>query len=172
MACPFFMPIERLQSGTWLHALRLPLGCGWGGHCTAPGHEGETPSQEELREFCNLGYAEGCGRMPRERMWDSVRFAARTVASDGNGTGGGRIQIRYICERGHRPAEHGTLEFDAAEARWEQRHPDSRVQRMAECFLESYVEKRNRQKVTPVALSRSEVDVEETGIGTQPTERG
>jgi hypothetical protein len=43
---------------------------------------------------------------------------------------------------------------------------------MAECFLESYVEKRNRQKVTPVALSRSEVDVEETGIGTQPTERG
>lgn len=145
MACPFFMPVERLETGTWLHAARLPLGCGWSGHCTAPGHESETPSQEELREFCNLGYAQGCGRLPRERAWDSVRFGARTVGS------GGRIQIRYVCERGHRPAEHGVLEFDPVDARWEQQHRDSRVQRMAECFLELYVEKRKRQEVTQAA---------------------
>ena len=129
MACPFFMPIEKLQNGSWLHAVRLPLGCGWSGHCTAPGHEGEAPSQEELREFCNLGYAQGCGRLPQERVWDSIRFAARTVRGDAENGTGGRIQIRYVCERGHLPAEHGMLEFDAAEARWEQPHRDSRVDR-------------------------------------------
>jgi hypothetical protein len=43
------------------------------------------------------------------------------------------------------------LEFDPAEARWEQRHRDSRVQRMAECFLESYVEKRKGPEVTQTA---------------------
>ena len=148
MACPFFMPVQRLENGAWLHAGRLPLGCGWSGHCTAPGHEGEAPSQEELQEFCNLGYAEGCGRLPRERAWDSVRFAASTVESgmeNGNRT---RIQVHYVCELGHRPAEHGVLEFDPAERRWERSHRDSRVQRMAECFLESYVEKRKRQEVT------------------------
>jgi hypothetical protein len=141
-----------LENGTWLHAGRLPLGCGWSGHCTAPGHEGEAPSQEELREFCNLGYAEGCERLPRERIWDSVRFAARTVVNDGNGAGG-RIQIRFVCERGHRPAEHGMLEFDVAETRWVELHRDSRVQRMAECFLESYVEKRKGQEVRRAAAS-------------------
>jgi hypothetical protein len=151
MACPFFMPEVRLEHGGWLHAERLPLGGGWSGQCTAPGHEGETPSHDELREFCNLGYAEGCGRLPRERVWDSVRFAARWVGGDtGNGTGG-RIQIRYVCERGHRPIESGTLEFDAFEAQWVKPHRDRRLQRMAECFLESYMEKRKRQEVTRAA---------------------
>jgi hypothetical protein len=150
VACPFFLPIEKLADGTWLHAERLPLGRGWSGHCTAPGHEGESPSPEELREFCNLGYAEGCGRLPEERMWDSVRFGARTEGAEGNGTHG-CVKVRYVCERGHLPAEHGMLEFDMAKARWEQPHRDSRVQRMAECFLESYVEKRKRQEVTRVA---------------------
>lgn len=151
MACPFFMPVEKLENGSWLHAGRLPLGCGWSGLCTAPGHEGDSPSQDELREFCNLGYAEGCAKLPRERAWDSVRFAARTV--DGDSGNSGRIQVRYVCERGHRPAEHGLLEFDPAATRWEQSHPDGRVQRMAECFLESYVEKRKRQEVMKIAAS-------------------
>jgi hypothetical protein len=143
------MPVERLESGIWLHAGRLPLGCGWSGHCTAPGHQGESPSQKELQGFCNLGYAEGCGRLPRERVWDSVRFAARTV-SDGNG-GRTSIQLRYVCERGHRPAEHGLLKFDPAEAQWQQKHPDGRVQRMAECFVESYVEKLKRRDLERAA---------------------
>ena len=146
MACPFFLPIEKLGDGAWLHAGRLPLGCGWSGQCTAPGHEGEAPSQDELREFCNLGYAEGCGRLPREREWDSVRFAARTAGSDGKNGTGGRIQVRYVCERGHRPAEHGMLEFDVEGARWIGRHRDRRVQRMAECVLASYVEKKRQEE--------------------------
>jgi hypothetical protein len=45
------------------------------------------------------------------------------------------------------------LEFDVAETRWVELHRDSRVQRMAECFLESYVEKRKGQEVRRAAAS-------------------
>lgn len=90
--------------------------------------------------------------MPREREWDSVRFAARTVGDVQNGTEG-RIHLRYVCERGHRPAGSGTLEFDAFESRWVERHRDDRVQRMAECFLESFLEKRKKQEVARAAAS-------------------
>ena len=151
MACPFFMPIEKLENGTWLHASRLPLGCGWSGHCTAPAHEGEAPSQDELRDFCNLGYAEGCTRLPRERIWDSVSFGARTLDNGGENARGSRIRVRYVCERAHRPAEDGFLEFDAVGARWAKPHPDSRVQRMAECFLASYLKRRKNHEVTQAA---------------------
>lgn len=144
MACPFFMPVEKLENGEWLHASRLPLGCGWSGHCTAPGHEGEAPSQVELRDFCNLGYAERCGRLPQERVWDTVRFSARSLGSEGQNGNARRIKVRYICERGHLPAEHGFLEFFTTESRWLKRHPDDRVQRMAECYLASYLEGRKR----------------------------
>jgi hypothetical protein len=153
MACPFFMPVEKLENGSWLHAGRLPLGCGWSGHCTAPGHEGEAPSHDELRDFCNLGYAEGCERLPRQRTWDSVRFGARTAAGSRENGAGDRIQVRYVCERGHRPAAHGLLEFDLAEARWLVPHRDGRLQRLAECFLESYLEKKRRLELTRVAAS-------------------
>ena len=151
MACPFFMPVEKLENGAWLHPGRLPLGCGWSGQCTAPGHEGEVPSQEELREFCNLGYAEACGRLPPERVWDSVRFAARSVGSDSGD--GGRVKVRYVCEREHRPAEHGTLEFDPVESLCVVPHRDARVQRMAECFLESYIQKRKMPQSMPAVAS-------------------
>lgn len=144
MACPFFMPVEKLDTGEWLHPSRLPLGCGWTGHCTAPGHENAVPSADELRDFCNLGYAQNCGRLPRERLWDSVRFGARTVPSDQKNFAAGYIHLRYVCERDHRPVEHGTLKFDATKALWEGKHSDERLQRMAECFLASYVEKRKK----------------------------
>ncbi|MFZ0320190.1 MAG: hypothetical protein WAL56_13795 [Candidatus Sulfotelmatobacter sp.] len=142
MACPFFMPVEKLGNEEWLHAQRLPLGSGWTGHCTAPGHENTVPSPEQLRDFCNLGYAENCGRLPRERLWDSVRFGARTVPN--NEKSATHVHIRFVCERNHLPVEHGTLKFDAATSLCEQKHSDGRVQRMAECFLASYIEKRER----------------------------
>ncbi len=151
MACPFFMPMEKIESGSWQHAARLPLGGGWSGVCTAPSHNGETPSENELREFCNLGYAERCGRLPPERPWDSVRFGARALDCDAASSNDGRIQIRYVCERGHRPVEDGTLIFDTARACCELPHADSRVQRMAECFLASYLEKKKAREVTRAA---------------------
>jgi hypothetical protein len=147
------MPIEKLENGSWPHTHRLPLGCGWSGHCSAPQHDGEIPSQNELREFCNLGYAERCARLPRERAWDSVRFGARTIGGNSNGVGmmqTGMVQLRYVCERDHRPVEHGFLEFDPALDRWLKSHADRRVQRMAECFLTAYFDKRKRH-AEPVA---------------------
>jgi hypothetical protein len=41
--------------------------------------------------------------------------------------------------------EDGKLEFDARGARWVQRHADERVQKMAECFIESHMAKRKLQ---------------------------
>jgi hypothetical protein len=149
VACPFFVPIEKLENGGWLHAHRLPLGCGWSGRCAAPEHEGEIPTSEELRDFCNLGYAEGCTRLPRERPWDSIRFSAKPV----NGTGKDlRLHLRFVCERGHLPVEHGVLEFDVIESHWVVPQADIRVQRLAECFIATYVEKMESKKTAaPIA---------------------
>jgi hypothetical protein len=152
VACPFFMPMEKLENGAWIHAGRLPLGCGWSGKCTAPGHEGESPSQDELQQFCNLGYAEGCRRLPRERVWDSIRFGARTVSDGWENGCRGRVQVKYVCERGHLPAEHGILEFDARDLRCEKPHQDGCLQRMAECFLKTYLEKKARREMDPALL--------------------
>ena len=163
MACPFFMPVEQLENGTWPHPARLPLGGGWSGRCTAPGHEGEIPAQRALEEFCNLGYAARCGRLPLDRAWDAVRFAVTGGPQTKGGQGSPGIgvktsdldstrrlpnrivQLRYVCERDHQPVEDGRLEFDAGGARWVQRHSDERVQKMAECFMESHLAKRKLQ---------------------------
>jgi hypothetical protein len=153
VACPFFLPKEKLENGSWPHPSRLPLGCGWSGYCAAPGHDGETPSEEELRDFCNLGYAEQCPRLPRERLWDSVRFGARTVVTAGEDPGVRRIQVRYVCERGHLPAEYGFLEFVPSKAQWTNLHPDLRVQRLVECFLASYCERAKSDSVVQAAAS-------------------
>jgi len=147
LACPFFMPVARLENGSWPHPARLPLGGGWCGHCTAPGHEGELPPQDVLEAFCNLGYASSCSWSPRERLWDAVRFAVsapRESASDeGRDVDKARfLLLRYVCERDHRPVEHGDLEFDLSQANWLRRHDDARIQKMAECFLESYLKKK------------------------------
>jgi len=139
VACPFFVPEKKLENGGWPHPARLPLGGGWTGSCCAPGHQGESLSDEELRDYCNLGYAEGCARLPAERAWDAVRFAiisqrTRDSLADDR-ISGSRIQLRCVCERNHRPASHATVEFDLAKSRWIQRHADPRVQRLAECYL-------------------------------------
>jgi hypothetical protein len=135
VACPFFMPTNKLDDGGWLHPSRLPLGGGWIGHCSAPGHEGTQPSNEELRELCNLGYAAGCPRLPKERNRDAVRFS---IASDR----GDRLLICFVYEFSHRPAGHGTLEYDLSPGQWASSHADARIQKMAECYLQSYLLRR------------------------------
>jgi len=140
------MPMEQLHGGTWPHPARLPLGGGWSGHCTAPGHEGMVPAPEVLQESCNLGYSRNCACLPETRAWDAVRFAVM-APRDGAGksvgdTSPGRVvRLSYICERDHRPAANGQLEFDVNGSRWPQPHSDARIQKMAECFLESYLKK-------------------------------
>jgi len=146
VACPYFMPVEKMENGRWPHPSRLPLGCGWKGHCTAPGHEGKTPSQDILESFCNLGYATSCNWAPSQRLWDSVRFLVSGPTLENvreNAEPATRVlYLTYVLERDHRPVEHGRLEFNVREAVWSAPHSDPRIQKMAECFLESFMKKR------------------------------
>jgi hypothetical protein len=88
-----------------------------------------------LHEFCNLGYAAKCSRLPAERDCDAVRFS---VARDQ----GSRLQLWFVCETGHRPATHGTLEYDAERGQWISSHPDARIQKMLECYVQAYLQRR------------------------------
>jgi hypothetical protein len=147
LACPYFMPLARLENGAWPHPARLPLGCGWSGHCTAPGHESESPSQEIMEAFCNLGYASSCSWAPQQRAWDAVRFSVSTPEERSAPIAAPArvLRLLYVCERDHRPVIHGDLLIDLATATWLRRHDDPRVQKMAECFLDSYLRKKGQR---------------------------
>jgi hypothetical protein len=140
------MPLERLENGNWPHPARLPLGCGWTGHCTAPGHEGQVPAHDILEAFCNLGYASSCAWAPEQRAWDAVRLSVSTPEDGGNHKGSPTparvLKLLYVCERDHRPVSHGDLLIDLSTTIWLRRHEDPRIQKMAECFLDSYLKKK------------------------------
>ena len=68
-------------------------------------------------------------------------FVAQAVRATGSADYGRAIRLIYVCERDHRPRVHGELTFDLANATWLSKHDDPRVQKMAECFLESYLKK-------------------------------
>jgi len=134
VACPYFMPTERLFEGAWIHPTRLPLGSGWTGHCTAPGHEGVTPEAETLHQQCTLGYASSCPHLPEQRDADAVRFSVLRENES-------RISLVYVFERNHEPAGHGNLEFRVQDRTCMNAHADARIQKMAECYLESWLSK-------------------------------
>lgn len=145
MACPFFMPTEQLQDGGWIHPARLPLGGGWHGHCCAPGHEGVRPETSELRE-CNLGYAATCTRLPSSRTSDAVRFG---VSRDR----GSQLDLFYVHELAHCPGEHGTLIYDVGLGQWLSSHSQPHIQKMAYCYLQSYLLRRIRPAVPATSTS-------------------
>jgi len=129
LACPYFMPTEKIDGGEWPHPTRLPLGSGWLGVCTAA----ETPvipENDELRDYCNLGYAR-CSRLPADRQADAVRFAIAAASES-------RIVLSYVLERDHRPGESGRLEFSAETGTWIAAHSDARIQMMADCYVRAY----------------------------------
>ncbi len=136
VACPFFFPVERVSIG-WPFPARLPLGAGFTGTCRAGGQE-ITPSDTELRDFCNMGYAGGCARMPAARCADGVRFA---VARDEES----RIVLHYVSERLHEPVEYSRLEYDCIRQSWIAPLRDACLQRQAECYLATYLERRPRK---------------------------
>jgi len=148
VACPFFMPTSKLDDGGWLHPSRLPLGGGWMGHCSAPGYEGTEPSNQELHELCNLGYAAGCARLPEERACDAVRFS---IARDR----GAQLEIWFVFESRHRPAGHGILEYDLSLGQWIRSHPDARIQKMAECYLQTYLLRRIQPAAAGLTSSKN-----------------
>lgn len=133
MCCPYFVPNQHRAGELWPWRRRLPLGDGFLGCCSAPGHEGEEPDEEALKQ-CNLGYAR-CVWLPAVRLADAVRFS---VESDS----GVAVRILYVMELNHLPGEHGTLEFSRATSSWLTAHPDERLQRKAECFLAAYLSRR------------------------------
>jgi hypothetical protein len=135
------MPEQRFDSD-WPFPQRLPLGAGWAGTCTAPGHDGTRPSESELTSGCNLGYAKTCSRLPADRHADAVRFA---LGEDRDGI----VRVLFLCERASLPAGHGELLYDKRRATWLQTHADPRVQRMAECYLRAQTERRSASPEIP-----------------------
>ncbi len=138
LACPFFVPREILNDGSWPHPSRLPLGAGWTGACAASGHE-QPASNFHIQEFCNLGYATACPHLPPHRDWDAIRFSVAQVS-------GQQITICFVCELAHAPIEHGKLTFDLTSEGWLNSHSDSRVLRLATSYLQAY-----RARTTPIS---------------------
>lgn len=136
MACPYFIPDKRCDAELWPHRARLPLGDGFRGHCVAHAGEAYAPSEREVGDFCNLGYAGGCDRLPPGREADAIRFAAAREQD-------GILKVQYVFELAHAPGERGTLEYELANSTWRSAHADIRVQSKAQCYLESYLARRN-----------------------------
>lgn len=130
MACPFFVPREILNDGSWPHPSRLPLGAGWAGSCCASGSDLPV-SDSHIRESCNLGYATACPNLPTTRDWDAIRFSVVQIREQ-------QITICFVCEFGHAPVEHGKLEFSLASDCWLNPPADRRVLSLATGYLEAY----------------------------------
>ena len=82
-----------------------------------------------------MGYAVSCVRLPQARPCDAVRFSvARESAA--------QLSIWFVCETAHRPTSHGTLQYDAAGGRWISSHGDSQIQKLAECYVHTYLAKK------------------------------
>jgi hypothetical protein len=136
LACPYFVPEKRCESELWQHRARLPLGDGYEGHCSAPGHEGAKPTDDELKSACNLGNA-CCSRLPADRALDSVRFY---VSEDL----GSALTLSYCTERDHRPREHGMLKFDAVSGTFVAASAQPPVVRLAQAFVKSHLARHPR----------------------------
>jgi hypothetical protein len=145
LACPFFVPLEIVSDGSWPHPSRLPLGAGWRGNCLASGLE-LPAADDHVRNFCNLGYATACPHLPRQRDWDAIRFSVAHVGAD-------QFTLCFVCELDHAPIEHGRLTFDLSGEVWLAPHHDSRVLRLANCYLQTYRARQNRVPCDDVVIN-------------------
>jgi hypothetical protein len=67
------------------------------------------------------------------------------------GDGNARLEIVYIFEKNHSPAEHGVFDYVAGEARIIGLPSNSRLEEQARVFLESYLERQPAaKKAAPV----------------------
>jgi len=152
------VPREIVYDIAWPHPARLPLGAGWKGSCCAqndPAPAGSVADARSndidpalIRDFCNLGYATSCPRLPRGRDWDAIRFSVASSSS-------AEITLCYICELAHAPKAHGTLTYDLVTEAWRdapgatseattsdattsEATRDVRVRRLAASYLQAY----------------------------------
>lgn len=142
MPCPFFFATKPLWG---IGHPQMPLGELYEGECRAA-PDGYRPGPEELRNLCNLGYArKSCPRFPAEAGPDAVRFS---VAQDSEDT----VLIRYVEERGHRPWDHGWLEYHVAEHKFVAAHANPLLNRLAEAYAEAYLRRRTGIPARPAPL--------------------
>ena len=136
MACPYFLPSIRIEPGAWVLPPRMPLGDAFAGSCHARRDEILEPTESQIRELCNCGYARGrCDRFPPEGGGDAVRFS---ICSDRNG----RVGLVYIIEKGHAPMESGGLEYVVDEAVFAVAVENELLLEQAKAFLTSYLRRR------------------------------
>jgi hypothetical protein len=86
-----------------------------------------------------MGYALRCSRLPADRPADAIRFV---MAEETKGT----QHVRFACEREYLPAGSGELIYEVATGTWFEGHPDARIQRMAECYVEAQRERHLQRK--------------------------
>jgi hypothetical protein len=98
-----------------------------------PGHEHADLAARDL-ESCNLGYAHTCPRLPNDRPADAVRFAVSKQSPE-------RVTIQFVLETNHLPVGHGSLEYDCAANIWLSSHAEERIQKLADCFVQSYLDR-------------------------------
>ncbi len=103
----------------------------------APGQDGNPPTDTELGSCCNLGYAHDCARLPKERAADAVHFC---VAGERDGV----VSVGWVMVKDHAAAGHGKLEFEAETGSCGAPHADATVQRMAECYVQTYLQRKQR----------------------------
>ena len=132
VACPFFMPVDRLGDELWILPPRLPLNDAHRGVCRAASEPFEPPERSQ-RELCNCGYARGlCERFPESAV-DAVRFS---IASENEGI----VQVVYVMEREHSPEAHGVLEYSVVESNWRGEVGEI-LAAQARAFLARYLER-------------------------------
>jgi len=130
MACPFFLPVRRLDPGAWVHAPRLPLGDPYWGECLADPAAPREPPEAHQRELCNRGYARfRCAHFPEATDSDAVRFSILRDA-------GGCIELVYIVEKDHAPVEYGQLIYRVEEDRLEGSQISELLAGQARAFLD------------------------------------
>jgi hypothetical protein len=135
MPCPFFYPVARFETSSWIIAPRLPLGDAYAGECRAS-DETFQPDETRARETCNVGYGrECCDRFPQDAASDAVRFHVA-------GEAGELIRIQYVFEKTCWPQNHGTLEYSSSSSEFSGGSGDAVLQRQAAAFVESYLRRR------------------------------
>lgn len=133
MACPYFLPEGKLETGQWTHTPRWPLGNACAGVCHSQPGEIHQPPDEQQQLLCNSGYARGlCDRFPSDATADAVRFSVVTDERK-------RLRVAYIFEREHAPVAFGTLEYTVAEHAFKELPDTALLGRQAEAFIESYL---------------------------------
>ena len=149
MSCPYFMPVERLETMDWIHAPRLPLGDAYRGVCHAQPHDPFEPAESDQRDLCNCGYVrDRCSRLPTGAA-DAVRFSV-------TGDADGRVRIIWVIEKDHSPLEFGTLEYAEGKLAFENFSAAPLLTAQATAFIRGYLDRASKQQSLLAGATLSE----------------